>query len=305
MQIAQAAKGKLKRQNEKLSQEDFPVFRLLREPSANHGTTLDADETGRRSTQAHFDKAAESYDRMFTRTLIGQAERQAVWRELRRVFESGQRILELNCGTGVDAVYLAGHGVQALACDISPRMIEVARQRLSSNGLQHLADFRVLATEDIALLSDEGPFDGAFSNFGGLNCVADLSAVARDLAQLLKPGAPALICLGGRFVPVEIAWHLAHGNVGNALRRFRPARSNDHIWVHYPSVDAMARLFAPQFSLRRWRGIGVTLPPTYLERWAHRRPKMLEYLARADYWCGKVPLLRRMAGHVLLQFERL
>ena len=58
-----------------------------------------------------------------------------------------------------------------LACDIAPRMIEIARQRLNCGGLQELVEFRVLATEDIAPLHGDGPFDGAFSNFSGLNWV--------------------------------------------------------------------------------------------------------------------------------------
>ena len=46
------------------------------------------------------------------------------------------------------------------------------------------------------LLADES-FDGAFSNFGALNCVQDLAAACRDLARLLKPGATALLCWMG------------------------------------------------------------------------------------------------------------
>jgi ubiquinone/menaquinone biosynthesis C-methylase UbiE len=258
-----------------------------------------------RLTQAHFDEAAAVYDQAFTRTAIGGAERDAVWGELKRVFHRGQRILELNCGTGVDAAYLAERGVKVLACDIAPRMIEVARQRLSRTSVQDLVHFRVLATEEIGSLMGEDPFDGAFSNFGGLNCVEDLSAVARRLAEILKPGGQALLCIAGRFVPAEIVWHLAHGSARNAMRRLRPGRGNHQIRVYYPSARAVSRLFAPQFALRSWRGIGVTLPPAYLEPWARRYPKLLHRLARVDRLLGRVPLLRGMAGHVLLQFERL
>jgi ubiquinone/menaquinone biosynthesis C-methylase UbiE len=264
-----------------------------------------------RPTQAYFDKAAETYDETFTNTVIGRAERDAVWEELGRVFHSGQRILELNCGTAVDAMHLAESGVRVLACDIAPRMIDIARQRLSSTQLGHLIDLRVLATEDIAVLSDEGPFDGAFSNFAGLNCVEDLSAVARNLARLVKAGAQVLLCVSNHFVPLEIAWHLAHGRPRRAMRRFKHSGTVGHITddgkvvVHYPTVERFARLFAPDFELRRWRGIGVTMPPAYFEPWARRFPKAFEWLAKTDLWVGRLPGLRRMAGHVLLQFERL
>jgi len=57
---------------------------------------------------------------------------------------------------------------------------------------------------------EAGPFDGAFSNFSGLNCVENLEDVSRDVAQLLRPKADFDL-YDGRFVPVEIIWFLLHG----------------------------------------------------------------------------------------------
>ena len=125
---------------------------------------------------AYWDDAAAKYDRNFTGTLIGQTRR----------LHPGQRVLELNCGTGIDAIHLADRGIQVLACDISPRMIQIARQDAVASGHATLLDFRVLPTEAVDRLELESPFDGAFSNFSGLNCVEDLSGVARNLARLLK-----------------------------------------------------------------------------------------------------------------------
>jgi ubiquinone/menaquinone biosynthesis C-methylase UbiE len=263
-----------------------------------------------RPMQAYFDEAAETYDQAFTHTVIGRAERDSVWQELGHVFHSGQRILEMNCGTGVDAIYLAERGLRVLACDISARMIDIARRRSSSRRLGDILEFRVLATEDISTLSDEAPFDGAFSNFAGLNCVEDLSAIARNLARLVKAGAQVLLCVSGHFVPLEIAWHLAHGRPRRAMRRFKHGGTVGHTTddgkaiVHYPTVETFAHLFAPDFQLRQWRGIGVTMPPAYFEPWAQRFPKAFDLLAKADRWVGRLPGLRRMAGHALLQFER-
>ena len=62
-------------------------------------------------------------------------------------------------------------------------------------------------------------FDGAFSNFAPLNCVVDLGPVARGLAQLLKPGAPAMLVLFGTFCPGEMLTELLHRRPDQALRR--------------------------------------------------------------------------------------
>lgn len=262
------------------------------------------------SIQGYWDETSASYDEVFTNTVIGRAERDAVWRELDRVFQAGQRILELNCGTGVDALRLAEHGVRVLACDLSPGMIEAARRRLESSAVAHLVDFRVLRTEEIGALAGEGPLDGAFSNFAGLNCVPDLAGVARTLGCLMRPSARMLFCMLGRYPPWDMARYVAHGELRKATERLRSggtlrafADGSAHR-VHYPSPGVIARTFAPEFRLRKLTGVGLSLPPTFMEPWAGRLPRLFEGLARADRWLGRVPGVRCLAGHVLLEFER-
>jgi len=264
-------------------------------------------ETSAGSREAYWDRAAATYDRVFAGTLIGRTRRHSVWRDLDRVFRPGQRILELNCGTGDDAIHLAARGIRVLACDISPRMIQLAREHAANTAFESMLDFRVLPTENIDILVSEAPFDGAFSNFSGLNCVEDLSAVARNLARLLKPGAPLLACVIGHFVPWEMVWFLAHGKPRRAFAR---ARDNGELTttgnpkIQRPSVREMARLFAPGFKLRGWRGVGIAVPPSYMEPWARRFPEVTRLLARADNWIDRLPLLRNLGDCVLLEFLR-
>jgi SAM-dependent methyltransferase len=261
------------------------------------------------SARAYWDIAAETYDLDFANTLIGRAQRKSIWKEIEKVFTPGQRILELNCGTGIDAIFLANRGVSVLACDIAPRMIELAQRRAHAMQVDALLDFRILATENIDVLEKEELFDGAFSNFSGLNCVDDLPAVAQQLATLLRPGARLVLCVIGRFVPWEIAWHLAHGSPGRAFLRFRRVTvgrmaDNGVVNVRYPSVRKLAHDFEPGFKLRKRHGIGITLPPSYLEYWAQKFPSTLDRLASIDRRIGSLPLARSMGDCVLLQFER-
>ena len=121
---------------------------------------------------------------------------------LAKAFRPGDRALEIGCGTGVDACFLAERGVRVVACDISSQMIAVATRRVQENGLQKLVQPLVLRAEDIGTFATEELFDGAFSNFGALNCVEDLRRLARDLAKLLKPGATVLLCWMGSLLPV-------------------------------------------------------------------------------------------------------
>jgi len=259
---------------------------------------------------APFDAIAKRYDESFTSSLIGQAQRAAVWRELAKTFHRGDRVLEIGCGTGVDACYLAESGVQVVACDASAQMIEVARARIHESGLQNLVRPLVLRAEDVFALPPGELFDGAFSNFGALNCVEDLHQVARSLAGLLRPGASALLCWMGPHCAWETIWYLAHGNRDKAFRRqtgqATTARIADGVFlrVHYPSVKRFASAFAPEFMLRSIKGVGVAVPPSYLEPWAQRHRRLLKLCERFDSWTAECPGLRLLGDHVLVRLER-
>ncbi|HTC48544.1 MAG TPA: class I SAM-dependent methyltransferase [Candidatus Aquilonibacter sp.] len=259
---------------------------------------------------APFDAVAARYDETFTRSLIGQAQRSAVWRELEKTFRPGDRVLEIGCGTGVDACFLAHRGVRVIGCDSSPQMIRVAAQKVRNSGLDELVQPRLLRAEDIATLPANEPFDGVLSNFGALNCVEDLGKTARDLARLLKPGASALLCWMGPRCAWEMIWYLSEGNRTKALRRLRPdgaiARIADGavLHVHYPTVCSLARAFAPYFRVKSVRGIGVAVPPSYLEPWAQRHPILLQLFERADLALGRCPGIRMLADHLLVRLQR-
>lgn len=259
---------------------------------------------------APFDAVAASYDETFTLSKIGQAQRAAVWHELAKAFGTGDHTLEIGCGTGVDACFLAKRGVRVVACDPSFRMIDVATRRIQQNGLQGLIQPRQLGAENIASLGSSEKFDGAFSNFGALNCVEDLRKLAIDLASLLKPGATSLLCWMSPCCIWEMIWYAAHGERDKAFRRFKPegipARLIDDAFVHvrYPSVGSLARAFAPEFRVKSVRGIGVAVPPSYLEPWARRHPQLFHVCARFDSWMGSYPGIRSLGDHVLVRLQR-
>ena len=259
---------------------------------------------------APFDAVAQRYDETFTASKIGRAQRASVWKELGKTFHAGDRVLEIGCGTGVDACFLANNGLKVVACDNSPQMIAIATRRVAESGDHGSVYPHLLAAEDIASLRNGDSFDGAFSNFGAINCVEDIQQFAKDLATLLKPGATALLCWMGPCCLWEIAWYLAHGKPGKAFRRFYrggvTARLAEGatVRVHYPSVRLLARNFAPEFRLVSIKGIGVSVPPSYVETWANRFPRWFDFSVQADSLLGRCPGVRAFADHILLEFRR-
>ncbi len=255
-----------------------------------------------------FDTVAKDYDRVFTQSLIGRSQRDAVSEEIARTFNPGDCILELNCGTGEDALFLSRRGMSVLACDASRDMIAVAKRRQSDEAPDSAIRFEVLPTESLCDLNHSQRFDGVLSNFAGLNCVDDLAEFARQLAGLVKPGGSALLCLCTRFCFWEIAWFLAHGKLGKAFRRCRGSAMAElngvPLRVHYPTVRSIRSAMRPWFVLRSCKGIGVSVPPSYLEPWAQRHRSALHLMCSVDRVISRWPWLRVLADHVLLSMER-
>jgi len=256
-----------------------------------------------------FDLLAESYDQVFTHTIVGRAQREAVWRDMDKCFRAGQRVLEINCGTGADAIHLARRGVEVVACDASPEMIAVARRHAEEAGVQQRIEFVALKTENIFMLGKNFHFDGLVSNFGGLNCSQDISTIACDLAALLRLGATALIGVFSPFCAWETFWYLLHGKPSKAFRRFRtvvPANLGDGkmIPVYRHSARSLKEAFAPYFHLRGRKGVGIFVPPSYMDHLASRLPRGMVAATAMDYLISAWPLFRSMADHNLMLFER-
>jgi SAM-dependent methyltransferase len=252
-----------------------------------------------------FDSLAVAYDQQFTSTTIGGMMRRAVWARCAARFIPGSRLLEMNCGTGEDALWLAHRGIDVLATDASPAMLRQAEIKLAASPAPAHLRFRRLAWEELGGLEEE-PFDGLLSNFGGLNCVEDLRFIARTLAIKLRPGAVAIVSIMGPVVPWEWCWFLARGKPSAAFRRLRRGGARwSGMVIRYPSIAKTRAAFAPEFRVLRVSALGALLPPPYTERWMGRLPRAVAALnsieRRFETW-WPLPML---ADHYVMEFERL
>jgi ubiquinone/menaquinone biosynthesis C-methylase UbiE len=256
-----------------------------------------------------FDAVASTFDSRFGAWQSVAAQRRAVRAALIRAFPTEGHILELGGGTGEDATYLAERGFNILLTDPSPTMVALADIKLKP----YEAQAKVLDGEDLegfaaSYLSTGGAqFDGAFSNFAPLNCIADLGLVARGLARLLKPGARAMLVLFGTFCPGEMITETLRGRPRSALRRCKkreaPARlAKRKFTVLYHRRAAIQRAFFPWFVLEQRLGIGVTVPPSAAEPWISDHPRLLAAMERTDRMVSRP--LAALGDHVLYQFRR-
>jgi len=259
---------------------------------------------------APFDATAEDYDSRFTDTDIGRVLRGAVWRVFGNTFEPGGRILELGCGTGEDAVWLARNGHQVLATDASSVMLDQAREKTVAADVADRVDFDRI---DLATVSDrpappQAPFDGVASNFGALNCLPDCSGLAATLHGWLSPGARVVVVVMGPVCLWEWVWYALHLRPRTALRRLRrgrptPVGPDASIRVWYPSPGRLRNQLRPWFELRESLAIGALVPPPYAGAVTRNRPGLLRRLARFDDRHGH--RLSWMSDHYLLVLDRI
>ncbi|RUL70929.1 class I SAM-dependent methyltransferase [Dyella choica] len=258
-------------------------------------------------TQRAFDSVAPDYDGPRGNNELIQRMRLTLWSSVRDEIPAGSRLLDLGCGTGIDAVQFASHGYQVVAGDWSPRMVERTHARAAAAGVEAQVAAVHVGVHQLDRL--EGGFDGIYSNFGPLNCAPDLGDVATQCARLLRPGGKLVFSVIGRICPWEVGYYLFKGRIKRAgIRATRGVTAvgmNHHtIWTQYYLPREFYRAFVRHFTLNGYRALSLFMPPPYLVEFYRRHQRACERLGRLDDRFGALPWLRDMGDHFLIVMQR-
>lgn len=260
-----------------------------------------------------FDRLAPEYDTLADGEIF-RLLRARTHSTLAKWFPAGCRVLEIGCGTGLDTHFLASRGVRVVACDPSEAMVSRSLRRLASHKLDDRAIVLPCGLHNTAsyldALDDARGFDGIVSNFGALNCAADLSPLHDLVDRFLRPGGAVILGLMGRFCATEELYFTATGRRGQIGRRrgggaVSVAVAGVQVPTFYHRIGAVRTTLGESVTLESIVGIGVAIPPPYLEpRW-QQLPAAVRYLiARLDGAISWLPPFNRLGDHVLLQFVK-
>jgi ubiquinone/menaquinone biosynthesis C-methylase UbiE len=236
---------------------------------------------------AAFSKQAVVFDALYSADRIVQYKRKRVRAHVLQYAKPNGKILELNAGTGEDAIYFARQGYRVHATDISSGMQTILAQKVDNDHLSERITNEICSYTELETLIDKGPYDHIFSNFAGLNCTDRLDKVLGSFAPLLqKQGMVTLVVL-----PKFCLWEFAlllKGKWKTAFRRFAGKKgARSHIegeyftcWYYDPSF--IIKALENEFELLSVEGLCTLVPPSYIQGFAEKYPRLFTRLCQLE-----------------------
>ncbi|HMS67181.1 MAG TPA: class I SAM-dependent methyltransferase [Saprospiraceae bacterium] len=258
-----------------------------------------------------FDAIATEYDLSFSESKIGKAQRNQVHAFLNEGLgqKTALNILELNCGTGIDAIYLAAKNHKVLATDISEGMIDLVNDKIKTFHLADHIQTKVMDIKQLEYLTPEITYDLIFSNFGGFNCLSpsEIQKVSKELARLLADKGQFIAVVMPGFCLWETLYFLAKLSIKKAFRRFSkkpiPANLDAQTTVNtwYYSPGRFFNLLRNEFKFSKKRPIGFFIPPSYLTWIAQRTPRFFNVLVSLEKRFANLSLLAFASDHYYIE----
>lgn len=258
---------------------------------------------------ASFDHVALEYDTLFTHSEIGKRQRNIVYQFLESNLHRWHSIFEINCGTGEDAIFFAQKGKQITATDISKKMIETAQKKAAALALDGL-QFEQLDSTRIKSYPTGKKYDLIFSNFGGLNCLNP-----EELKTFLSTAQKKILNSHGSIVMVlmskgsiwESLFYLKKLDFKKAFRRM----TNKALPVNVEGKQVATYYYNPSFfkpllstfHIQHIQTVGFFLPPSYLEDYFKRKPKLLSSLFWLENKLSKLSFLAGFSDHYLIELK--
>lgn len=202
-----------------------------------------------------------------------------------RYIKHGQRMLELNCGTGLDAVFFAEKGLLVHATDNAEGMLAQLSAKVKAAHMEDRISWQKCSYNHLELV-ERKTFDHVFSNFGGLNCTDDLQSVVKQLNQYLHPGSMVHFVLIAPVCPWE--WlTIFKGKYQFAFRRLRKGGVKSHLEGHYFTTyyyqpHSVRAMFGKGYELAALRSLGCLMPPTFNDYFPAKRPHLFNALKKME-----------------------
>jgi len=248
-----------------------------------------------KAAEKAFSKQSAIFDDIYSANIIIQYKRQRVRDHLEQFLKPHSKILELNAGTGEDAVWFAQNEHTVHATDISKGMQEKLMVKVRQNKLEKQVTNELCSFTELQDLKNKGPYDVIFSNFAGLNCTGELDNVLQSFSPLLKSNGIVTLVILPKFCLWE-SLLLFKGDFKTAFRRFFSRKGvKAHIegeyficWYYNPSY--VIKNMKDRYEVLSVEGLCTLVPPSYLENFPTKRLSLFSWLKeKENKWKSKWP----------------
>jgi SAM-dependent methyltransferase len=256
---------------------------------------------------ASFDNYAKNYDDHFTFSPVGLMQRKAVYSNLLPLLNSESNVLEINCGTGYDAIEIGKYVQHVLATDASSKMIE---QCMVKSSIAANLFFKVALIQDLNEEIKRSNF--IFSNFGGLNCLSpqEIAQFANKCNVLLNNHAGVFFVIMGRKCIWERMYFKLKGDPKKAKRRGSTTGvatliNGSEFKTWYYSPKEITNFFGAKFKMVHTSGVGLFVPPSYLNPFFSNKQFLLKLLHGLDKLFCKFSWTANYADHFIIHLKKI
>jgi ubiquinone/menaquinone biosynthesis C-methylase UbiE len=256
-----------------------------------------------------FSKQSAVFDEIYANNKIIDYKRARVRRHVQEIIKPGSFILELNAGTGDDALWFAEQGHTVHATDISAGMQEQLVKKVRVNNAEDRISHELCSFTSLQKLHNKGPYDHIFSNFAGLNCTDKLDEVLKSFSPLLKKGGTITLVILPRFCVWE-SLLLFKGKFKTATRRwFNRKGTKSHIegeyfkcWYYSPSY--VIKNLGKDYEMLKLEALCLFVPPYYIQNFPSKYPKAFEFLMRKEERARSTWPWRNMGDYYIISFRK-
>lgn len=260
---------------------------------------------------APFDHIA-TFDSVHARSAVGQLQRKQVWSYLEGITPhlDGLEILELNCGTGDDALLFSEKGFNIVATDVSEEMLKVTIQKANQFSMQNKISSHYLDLDAFDETLFDKKFDLVFCNFGVTNCINpdSLKKFLHKIPSILSPGGRFVAVVMPKFCLWESLYMLLKFRFRRAFRRMTNRGvftdlhgSNLKTWYYNPT--RIKKWAGSKFKVVATNPVGFALPPSQLESNFTRKKGFLLRLNKLEKKFQRVSILSALADQFIIDLQ--
>ncbi|NVJ45941.1 MAG: class I SAM-dependent methyltransferase [Cytophagia bacterium] len=271
--------------------------------------TIEKRLTSESNAAKAFDAQSSVFDSIYSSNSTIQYKRDRVREHIESIIPSQSNILELNAGTGEDAIYFAKKGHHVHATDISEGMQFELKKKAGSAGLQDYISTEICSFTQLEQLQKKDPYDLIFSNFAGLNCTGELTEVLKSLSSLTKPGGTVTLVV----MPGFCLWETMFALKGRFKTAFRRLRSKNGVQAHIEGEYFTCWYYSPSFIYESLKGdfelVGIEglctiVPPSYLEQFPERFPRLFKWLCKMEDIYKSHRIFRNIGDYFIISLQK-